>query len=161
MYPIPILSPFLFIPSLYASFFKFAGFLIYLYIYNAYSINTGYGKISHRTLITWAKVADCNSVNVSVHWIPKTQRKSCCSSSRVRELQGWKADLGTLTAAVEAGITRVGVPWARRGMLGVMFCLKAPSTKSWFGVRLCSVDIGWLFAETLRAGKRGPTHPHC
>ena len=27
MYPIPILSPFLFIPSLYASFFKFAGFL--------------------------------------------------------------------------------------------------------------------------------------
>ena len=31
MYPIPILSPFLFIPSLYASFFKFTGFLIYLY----------------------------------------------------------------------------------------------------------------------------------
>ena len=30
MYPIPVLSPFLFIPSLYASFFKFGGFLIYL-----------------------------------------------------------------------------------------------------------------------------------
>ena len=44
-----------------------------------------------------------------------THKKSCCSSSCMRELQGSRADLGTLTAAVDSGI--VGIDTAKSDVL--------------------------------------------
>ena len=60
---VPILSPFLFIPSLYASFFKFVGFFIYLSILRTFMSLvwlarkcTGRVQVNHCTLLVLSQV---------------------------------------------------------------------------------------------------------
>lgn len=69
-----------------------------------------------------------------------TLKKSVCPSFCIIEMQGSNKDCGTRTTVVEVGIVCGVTTEAGGGMVGVIRCLMAPSTKSWFGVLFRSVD---------------------